>query len=416
MSTIAALGFRSVSEQCLAHEGAIKGDSLPALSGSRSGREPVLDYACRCMPARPSTSQGQSGPRGAGAGYLFGGAVVAASTGFSSLVSRKLQLSDLVMINLLGVVAVSTRFGIGPSLFTAALTALSFDYFFIPPVFAFAPSDLESTITLGVMITVAAIISGLGERTRRQHATAQAREVQMETERLRSSLLSAVSHDLRTPLAGILGAGTELLQDGNRMNSEARTDLVRAVVEEAERLNQLITNLLDVARLDGGPSSLRKRLEPLDEVIEIALGRLAGRLRGRQVRTRVPAEVPMVPMDPMLIEQVLVNLLENALRYTPDGSALEIDVEAHSGTVIVELRDQGPGIREGESELLFQRFQRGDLPRVGDGGVGLGLTICRAILRAHGGVISIANRADLPGAVVRFSLPLGEAAPAGSAS
>jgi two-component system, OmpR family, sensor histidine kinase KdpD len=291
------------------------------------------------------------------------------------------------MINLLGVVAVSARFGIGPSLFTAALTALSFDYFFIPPVFAFAPSDLESTITLGVMTTVAAIISGLGERTRRQHAAAQAREVQMETERLRSSLLSAVSHDLRTPLAGILGAGTELLQDGDRMNAEARTDLVRAVVEEAERLNQLITNLLDVARLDGGPSSLHKRLEPLDEVIETALGRLAGRLRGREVRTHVPAEVPMVPMDPML-----------------------------TGDVIVELRDNGPGIREGEGERLFQRFQRGDSPRVGDGGVGLGLTICRAILSAHGGAISIANRTDLPGAVVRFSLPVGAAASAGSAS
>jgi K+-sensing histidine kinase KdpD len=343
--------------------------------------------------------------------YLIGFVAVAVSTALSGLLSPYLPLSDLDMITLLGLVAVSTQLGLGPSLFTAALTALSFDFFFIPPAFRFDPGDLKGIVTLTVMTVVAGVISGLGERSRRQQAAARARDLQIETERLRSSLLSAVSHDLRTPLAAIFGAGTELLRDGARLDQPSREELVSAIVEESERLNLLVTNLLDVARLDGGDIEVKKRPEALEEVVEAALGRVRGRLGERPVRTRIPVEVPLIPMDAVLLQQVFVNLLENAMRYTPAGSPLEIEAKAADGEALVEVRDEGPGVSEAEREHLFERFFRGAGSH-GDGGVGLGLTICRAIVDAHGGSIDIANR-ERRGAVVRLRLPLsGASSPA----
>lgn len=309
------------------------------------------------------------------------------------------------MINLVAVVAIAMKFGIGPSLTTAAASAIGFDFFFIPPRFAFAPEDLKSAITLIVMVAVAAVISGLGEQTRRQHGAAKKRELQMETERLRSSLLSAVSHDLRTPLAAILGAGTELLEEGRKLSESEHDGLVESIVEEAERLDELVTNLLDVARLDGGAVVVRKRAEPLDEVVEAALSRLQGRLGDRAVRSRIPEEIPMVPMEAVLVQHVLVNLLENALRHAPGDSPIEIEASATTGLVTVEVRDRGPGIGTDDADHLFDRFQRGTLANRRDGGMGLGLTICREIVRAHGGRISIENR-EGGGAVVRFVLPL----------
>jgi two-component system sensor histidine kinase KdpD len=216
-----------------------------------------------------------------------------------------------------------------------------------------------------------------------------------------------VSHDLRTPLAAIFGAGTELLRDGVRLDQPSRQELVSAIVEESERLNQLVTNLLDVARLDGGAIEVRKRPEALDEVVEAALGRVRGRLGARPVRTSIPVDVPLIPMDAVLLQQVFVNLLENAIRYTPAGSPVEIAARARGAEAVVELADRGPGVSEAERGRLFDRFFRGASSQ-GDGGVGLGLTICRAIVDAHGGSIEIVNR-DGGGAVVLFRFRLGGA-------
>jgi two-component system sensor histidine kinase KdpD len=355
--------------------------------------------------ARSSVPASSGWDRRQAHGYVWGFVAVAVFAAFSGLVAGYLQLSDLVMINLLPVIGISTQFGFGPSLFAAALSTMCFDFFFIPPVFSLAPSDLKSIVTLLVMIIVATVISGLAERARRQHRAAQARDLQIETERLRNSLLSAVSHDLRTPLATIFGAGTELLEDGTDLAPAEREGLVQAIVEEAAHLDQLVTNLLEMARLDGGPIAIRKRPEPLDEVVEAALSRLRGRLGDRPVRSRVPEEIPMVPIDAVLIQQVLVNLLENALRYTSEGTPLEIEAICDAGQVTVEVRDRGPGIREEEAERLFERFYRGQSQSSRDGGVGLGLTICRAIMRAHGGTIALLNR-DQGGAIARLTLPL----------
>jgi len=232
-----------------------------------------------------------------------------------------------------------------------------------------------------------------------------------KTEELRSSLLSAVSHDLRTPLAAITGAGT-MLRDDAALDPALRRDLVETVCEEAERLERLVSNLLDMTRLDSGAVEPRREWVPLVEVIGGALTRLEHRLAGRKVTTAIPDDVPLLSIDPVLVEQLFLNLLENAAKYTPPGSEIEIRARREGGTVVVDVADRGPGLRPGDEERVFERFHRGD--PAGVRGVGLGLPIARAIAQAHGGGLAAANRPG-GGAVFRLTLPLPAAPPPRSA-
>jgi two-component system sensor histidine kinase KdpD len=336
---------------------------------------------------------------------VLGGLAALASSVISLFGRPYLDQADLIMIHLLAVVMISTRFRVGPSMFTAVVSALAFDYFFIPPLFAFAPPDLKSVVTFTVMLIVAGVISGLNQRLRRRERDAREAEVLIETERLRSSLLSAVSHDLKTPLTAILSAGANLAKGDGKLNDVTRSELVATVVEEAERLNTLVTNLLAMTRLESQAVEIRRREESIDEIIGVALARLAGRLKERPVHTDVPEEIPPVPVDPILVEQLFMNLLENAIRYTPAHSPLDIQVRREDDHIVVELSDRGPGVTAGEEERVFEKFFRGSLAQRNDGGVGLGLTICRAIVHAHHGRIGVRAR-DGGGATFHFTLPL----------
>jgi two-component system, OmpR family, sensor histidine kinase KdpD len=227
---------------------------------------------------------------------------------------------------------------------------------------------------------------------------------EMETEQLKNSLLSSVSHDLRTPLAVITGASSTLLQAGPAIDDATREDLLSTVLEEAERLNRLIRNLLDMTRLESGAVKVQKEWLSLEELVGSALSHLDSRLRNREVRVGLSADLPLIPGDAVLLEQVLMNLLENAIKYS--SGAIEIRAEAMPGEVLVEVSDRGAGIRPGEEESIFDKFHRSE--RVGGReGVGLGLTICRAIATAHGGKIRASNR-DGGGASFRFTLPLAD--------
>jgi two-component system sensor histidine kinase KdpD len=223
-----------------------------------------------------------------------------------------------------------------------------------------------------------------------------------KTEELRSGLLSSVSHDLRTPLAAITGAGT-MLRDEATLDPALRRDLVETVCEEAERLERLVANLLDMTRLDSGAVSPKREWVPLDEVVGGALTRLERRLAQRRVSTAIPGDVPLLSIDPVLVEQLFVNLLENAAKYTPPGSELEVSARREGGTIVVEVADRGPGLPPGDEERVFERFYRGAHATVR--GVGLGLPIARAIAQAHGGRLVAANRPG-GGAVFRLTLPV----------
>jgi two-component system sensor histidine kinase KdpD len=239
------------------------------------------------------------------------------------------------------------------------------------------------------------------ERASLTEETEQAR-IQIETERLRNALLSSVSHDLRTPLAAITGAASGLLQREVALDANGR-ELAEIAYEEAERLNRLLGNLLEMTRIESGTVQVNKEWQPLEEVIGSTLLRLEGPLAQRSLKTKLPDDLPLVPIDTVLIEQVLVNLLENALKYTPPESPIDLSAWLEEEQVIVELADRGAGIKLGDEERIFDKFYR-QRPTVASG-VGLGLTICRAIVEAHGGRIWAANRSD-GGAAFRFTLPL----------
>ena len=486
--------------------------------------------------------------------YLQSSFIVLLCTLLAALIAGRLELSNMVMLYLLGVTFVAYRYGRGPSVLASILSVAAFDFFFVQPYLTFAVSDVEYILTFIVMLIVALVISTLTVQVRAQATAAQQRErrtatlyamtrdlastrgldnllrvaihhisdvfesetmillpnaqgqlqapdkpifsgadegrelgaaqwvydhkqmaglntdtlpsagalylplvatrgtvgvlavrpgdprrllppdqlhlletfangislaierarladeaqnatVQVETERLRNSLLSSVSHDLRTPLASITGAATTLLQANGALTTVTRHELTATIVEESERLNRLLTNLLDMTRLEAGAVQVNKEWQPLEEVIGTALARMDGQLKTHPVIVHLPSDLPLVPLDSVLIEQVLINLLENAVKYTPAQSQIEISAAQNGDTVVVNVADHGPGLADEEKQRVFDKFYCIS-PNHTHNGSGLGLTICRGIIQAHGGQIWIQNRSDGPGAVFIFTLPL----------
>lgn len=226
-------------------------------------------------------------------------------------------------------------------------------------------------------------------------------QVDRETERLRNTLLEAIGHDLRTPLAAIHGAAGTLLLPGELQES-TRRDLLAMIQDESERLAHLLGNLLDLTRLESGVLQAHKEWQPLEEVVGAALGRLDRRDGAVPVQVDLPTDLPLVPLDAALMEQVLINLLTNAQRHAP-GQAAELRAWSEPGRLCLEVADRGAGVPEAFRERIFDKFFR--LPGAGEGGVGLGLAICRAIIQAHGGEIHAEARPG-GGTAFRIDLPL----------
>jgi two-component system sensor histidine kinase KdpD len=492
-------------------------------------------------------------------GYAVAVAVPALCTGMGFIVSGPNELINLVMVYLLGVMWVATRSGRGPSILASALSVGAFDFFFVPPEYTFAVSDIRYAVTFAVMFLVGIVISNLAANLRTQarvagyrekraaslyaisrelaaahredeivraatghvgaefgaqcailfpdesgrvvypngesqpHSlrgadlgvaqwvfdhgriagrgtdtlpgadavyfpiqgasgpigvlallpsslrrvflpeqqrlletflnqtalaiervrlaqAAQTAQIKVETESLRNSLLAGISHDLRTPLAAIVGAASSLAEEPERLAPEARRELARTIYDEGQRMATLANNILDMARLDAGAVTLNRDWYPLEEIVGGVLTRMRARLEGRPVRIALPKDAPLVKLDAVLIEQVLTNLIENALKYTPAATGVEISAEFAPQAATVTVADEGPGIPPGLEEKLFDKFYRAS-PERAQSGVGLGLTICRAIVEAHGGRIWAGNRPS-GGAAFRFTLPLDEAPPA----
>ncbi|HWC73529.1 MAG TPA: sensor histidine kinase KdpD [Gemmatimonadales bacterium] len=483
--------------------------------------------------------------------YLRAALVIAGCAAISFPLFSVLSVTDVAMIFLLGVVFVASRYGRGPSVLASVLSIISFDFFFVPPRFTFAVSDVRYILTFGVMLAAALVASHLTLRIRAQAQTARDRErrtgavyamsrelaaartaadliaiatrhladtfgaemhilmpdstgrlesggldekersvaqwvfdhgqragagtdtlpsasslyvplrastgvigvldvrasdptrfedptllqlletfagqaalaleraqlaeraqeeeVKVEAERLRTSLLSSLSHDMRTPLGAITGAASSLLEEQSALKEPARRELLQSILDEANRMNRLIGNLLDMIRVESGALQVQKDWEPLEEPVGVALIRLGDRLKQHPVRVELPPDLPLVPMDGVLIEQVFVNLLENAAKYTPPSTPIDISAEQTNGVVRVDVLDRGPGIPPGEERNIFEKFYRAanEGPATG---IGLGLTICRGIVTAHGGRIWAENRAG-GGAAFHFTLPLSGAEP-----
>jgi two-component system sensor histidine kinase KdpD len=237
---------------------------------------------------------------------------------------------------------------------------------------------------------------------------AQNATVQIESERLRNSLLSALSHDLRTPLAALYGLADTLV-GSTRTLPQAPREIAQAISNEARRMNAMVNNLLDMARLQSGAVQLNRQWQPIEEVVGSALQSVGSALVNHQVRTELAPDLPLVNIDAVLIERVLGNLLENAAKYTPAGSRVTIAARVAASDLLVTVTDDGPGLPAGREEALFEKFTRGERESATPG-VGLGLAICRAIVEAHEGRIwveSAGNPAPHRGARFCFTLPLG---------
>jgi two-component system, OmpR family, sensor histidine kinase KdpD len=506
----------------------------------------------------PKTAPGPSSPSATGKAYLASLLIVAACTLICWPLSYALEPANLIMVYLLGVVAISTRFGRGPSVLASLLSVAAFDYFFIPPFLTFAVQDTQYIFTFVVMLATALTVSTLTSRVAFQAESARSRErrtaslyaishqltaartleqiaeaadrhvadavdakvallmpdaagrlarvgaesggfdpgahdlavarwvmdhaeiaghgtatlpgsaglylplraspgtiavlgilpntiwktiepdrlhlletlagllalaieriqlageaarvrVQMETEKLRSSLLSAVSHDLRTPLSVITGGASTLVDSGDSLAPQVRRELLASILEESERLNRLVADLLDMTRLEAGAIEVHKEWQSVEEIVGAALGRMAGPLKTHPIVTHLPEDLPFVPMDDLLIEQVLVNLLENAAKYSPPDSPIELTARAESDRLSIVVSDHGPGLPEAERDRIFEKFYRAANSK-GRSGAGLGLAISRGIVLLHGGTITAENRPG-GGAVFRFDLPLADAQP-----
>ncbi|MBV8032876.1 MAG: sensor histidine kinase KdpD [Betaproteobacteria bacterium] len=264
------------------------------------------------------------------------------------------------------------------------------------------PEQFHLLETFSAQVALALERAQLAER-------AQRAQLDAETQGLRNALLASISHDLRTPLAVISGASSSLMEKGDALATDERRGLARSIFDQSQQMTALVANVLEMTRLEGGGIALERDWHALSEITGTVVGRLASHLDGHPVRIWLPEKLPLVRVDAALIEQVLANLLENAAKYTPRGTAITISAETHGEEMTVSVEDAGPGLPPGDPEQLFEKFYRGT-PEGAVGGVGLGLAICRAIVRLHGGRIR-AERRPGGGAIFSFTLPLEPAPP-----
>lgn len=271
-------------------------------------------------------------------------------------------------------------------------------------VLGIRPADPNSYLTADQRRLLESFVSQAALAIERVQLAAQAQQAHLlqATEKLQGALLNSISHDLRTPLVSITGALTTLESDGEALAADTRRNLVQLAREEAERLNRLVGNLLDMSRIEAGALRVRRAAGDVQELIGAALERFDVALADRQVQVHVPADLPAAPMDSVLIVHVLTNLVDNALKYSPPASPIEIVCRATRDQVLISVADRGSGIAAENLERVFDKFYRVQRPDAAPG-TGLGLAICRGIVEAHGGRIWAENR---PGGGTTFTVAL----------
>ncbi len=234
----------------------------------------------------------------------------------------------------------------------------------------------------------------------------QQSHLDMQIEKVRSNLLRAVSHDLRTPLAGIVGSSSTLLENWNMIDDPAKTTLISDIYDDAQWLSNSVENILDLTKIEDGRIEVRKNPEAVEEVVAEAVGRIKKHSGGRRIITKIPDETALVTIDFVLMKQLLVNLLDNAVKFTDDDSEISVKVYMENSNAVFEVSDNGPGIPEKDLPFVFDRFYTAQKGRSSRKGMGLGLAICKSIAIAHGGSITASNR-ESGGAVFKVSIPIG---------
>jgi two-component system sensor histidine kinase KdpD len=308
------------------------------------------------------------------------------------------------LIYLLGVLLAGMILSRGPVLLVAALSALCWNFLFIPPLFTFHIAKLEDALTFATYFIVAVTVGSLtAQLKKREHLAAQV-QLAEDSERLRKTLLDCVSHELKTPLSALGAASQELLRLApNAQNAEMLKQLAREIHDGSHRLNRVVNNLLDMNRLESGV--IRPNFEWCDvrDLLQSAIEIECESLSSREIHLRVPENIPLALVDHTLIEQAVAKLLANAGSHTPSKLPVEIDAEYKDGRLVISVSDRGPGFPLKSAERAFEKFYRGDGRKTG--GLGLGLSIARGFVEAHGGKLIAENR-DGGGARLIISLPV----------
>lgn len=336
--------------------------------------------------------------------YFTAVAGVAALTVACWLLTPLTGYASISLIYLLGVLLAGMVLSRGPVLLVATLSALSWNFLFIPPRFTLHIAKLEDALTFATYFLIALAVGSLTAQLKaREHLAAQV-QLAKNSERLRKTLLDCVSHELKTPLAAIGAASQELLQlAANTPNAEMLTQLAGEIHAGSHRLHRVVNNLLDMNRLESGVIQPNYEWCDVRELLQSAVEIERESIDGREIRLDVPEDIPLALVDHGLIEQAVAKLLANAASYTQARLPIELDAEYKDAQLVISVSDRGPGFPVESAERLFEKFYRGDGRKTG--GLGLGLSIARGFVEAHGGKLMAENR-DGGGARFTIQLPV----------
>ena len=321
----------------------------------------------------------------------------------------KIPEANIIAVYILGVLIISIITSSWMYSFLASvISVLAFNFLFTIPRFTLRAYDPSYPVTFGIMFLVALITGSLASRMKEYARESAQAAMQIEKEQLRADLLRPISHDLRTPLTSISGNASNLLSNENEFSQETRMQIYGDIYDDSMWLIKLVENLLSVTRIEDGRMDLRMSAELMDEVIAEAMRHTDRNRDGRKIEVSSDEEFILGKMDARLIVQVVINLVDNAVKYTPEGAQIRIHTGKKDGMVVVSVSDTGPGIPDEQKSKVFDMFYTGT-NRAADGrrSLGLGLGLCRSIIRAHGGEIWVSDNKP-QGAVFTFTLPAEE--------
>lgn len=321
----------------------------------------------------------------------------------------KIPEANIIAVYILGVLIISIITSSWMYSFLASvISVLAFNFLFTVPRFTLRAYDPSYPVTFGIMFLVALITGSLASRMKEYARESAKAAMQIEKEQLRADLLRSISHDLRTPLTSISGNASNLLSNENEFSQETRMQIYGDIYDDSMWLIKLVENLLSVTRIEDGRMDLRMSAELMDEVIAEAMRHTDRNRDGRKIEVSSDEEFILGKMDARLIVQVVINLVDNAVKYTPEGAQIRIHTGKKDGMVVVSVSDTGPGIPDEQKSKVFDMFYTGT-NRAADGrrSLGLGLGLCRSIIRAHGGEIWVSDNKP-QGAVFTFTLPAEE--------
>ena len=373
-------------------------------------------------------------------GAVFGTGLV---TALLAPFHEHINSTTVALAFLLVVLFVALFWGSKPALLASLLGVFCLNFFFLPPLYTLSIAHSQNWVALTAFFTTALVVGQLSARAKRRAEEAEEgkREIQRlydqlqvaferasqaealkQSERLKSALLDAVTHDLRTPLTSIKASITTLIDEARgrmdedqpiALDTESRLEMLEVIDEETDRLSRFIGGLIDLARIEAGELHLRRRWAAVDEIISMALSRAEPFTQGRKIEVEIETELPVVRVDERAVSEVIYTLVDNAAKYSRDGTTINISAQrSGDGMITMAIEDQGEGIAVNLRERVFDKFFRatrdGDISTHQPSGTGMGLAIAKGIVEAHGGRIWIESAASGHGTRVLFTLPIGD--------